>query len=810
MTDRVDTAALLDRVDIVQVIDRYVPLKKSGTEYEACCPFHTEKSPSFKVSPTKQIYHCFGCGANGDAIKFLQQHQGMSFLDAVRALGGDLPPPSADQMAPAPARERDKKRTPWIPIQPAPLQAPEPPKAHIKRGRPESVWCYRDGAGAVLGYVYRFRTSTGGKEVLPLVWARNEESGAEEWHWLAFPEPRPLYGLDRLAARPEATVLVVEGEKCADAGAVELPDLVVVSWPGGGKAPSKADWAPMAGRKVILWADCDAKRVPLSKAEREALPDDAARLEAQAAKPLLAENHQPGAKTMAEIGEILLGLGCAVWNMKIPAPLEKPDGWDIADAVAEGLTGQALADHILANLVALAPAVGGGGDGDGASTRPPAGAGDDDGAGKTPAWMRGMIWKSRGALEDCRENVYLILTQHPAWAGVVAWDDFARRVVKRQPTPTGGEPGEWKSEDDLDLGLWMAQRCRLLVKGEGTITAGVSMAASRAKFHPVREHLETLAAWDGVERLAYWLEECLGASAGSSEYLRIVGRLFLVGLVARVMEPGVKWDYMPILEGPQGKGKSTALRIIGGEWFADTPLRLGDKDAYMALDGVWLYEVGEMDSFNRAETTAVKAFVTTQVDHYREPYARRTIDRPRQVAFAGTTNQGEYLKDTTGNRRFFPIRLTGQLDLDKLAEWRGQLLAEALHVFRSGTRLHPTREEEARYIRPEQEAREIVDPWLYKLQDYLEEPERRMIDEFTSLELLVEGIGLEVEKIDNNRGAATRIGNMMARLGWRKSRRSTGRREWVYVRPGAAPGAENAGPAPADDPDGKRLRDVPF
>lgn len=805
MTERVDTGALLARVDIVQVIDRYVPLKKSGAEYEACCPFHTEATPSFKVSPSKQIYHCFGCGANGDAIKFMQEHLGMAFLEAVEALGGELPTPTPGRM-PLPVLAREKKRTPWIPILPAPATAPPPPLAHVKRGRPETTWCYRDGAGAVLGHVYRFRTSGGGKEVLPLVWARNGDTGEEEWHWLAFPEPRPLYGLPALASAPEAAVLVVEGEKCVEAGAGALPDLVVMSWPGGGKAVRKADWRPLAGRKVMLWADCDAKRVPLSKAEREALPDDAARQAAQDAKPLLPEADQPGVSTMADVAEILLALGCKVWRVKIPAPGEKPDGWDIADAIAEGLTGQGLADHIRANVVALAPAAGGGGAGDGASTPPGAGAGGEDGDGRTPGWMRGMIWKSRGALEDCRENVYLMLTQHPEWAGVVAWDDFARRVVKRRTTPTGGEPGEWKSEDDMDLGLWMAQRCRLLVKGEGTITAGVAMAASRAKFHPVREHLEGLGAWDGVERLAHWLEECLGASAGSSDYLRIVGRLFLVGLVARVMQPGIKWDYMCILEGPQGKGKSTALRIIGGEFFADTPLRLGDKDAYMALDGVWLYEVGEMDSFNRAETTAVKAFVTTQVDHYREPYARRTIDRPRQVAFAGTTNQGEYLKDTTGNRRFFPIRLTGHLDLDKLSAWRSQLLAEALHVFRAGERLHPSREDEAIYIRPEQEAREIVDPWIYKLQDYLDDPMQRGQHYYTSLDLLTQAIGLEVEKIDNNRGAATRIGNMMARLGWRKDRLTTGRREWVYVRPGAVVTA----PAPAGGTGIEGTVDVPF
>ena len=106
--DKVDTATLLARVDIVDLIDKYVPLKKAGGEFEACCPFHTEDSPSFKVSPSKQFYHCFGCGANGDAIKFLQEHQGMSFLDAVAALGGDLPE-SQGAPIPAPARQAEKR-----------------------------------------------------------------------------------------------------------------------------------------------------------------------------------------------------------------------------------------------------------------------------------------------------------------------------------------------------------------------------------------------------------------------------------------------------------------------------------------------------------------------------------------------------------------------------------------------------------------------------------------------------------------------------------------------------------------------------
>jgi hypothetical protein len=345
MSERVDTAALLARVDIVALIDGYVPLVKRGAEYEACCPFHSEETPSFKVSPSKQIYHCFGCGANGDAIKFLQEHQGLSFLDAVKQLGGDLP---ASQVArpvlPAPV----KARSPWLPVLPAPADAPPFPVAHVMRGRPEKTWIYHDAAGACLGVVMRFKTSDGGKEVLPVVWARHAETGAEEWRWMAFPEPRPLYGLDRLAARPDATVLLVEGEKCADAAHAELPDLVVVSWPGGGKADGKVDWSPLAGRKVITWADADAKRVPLTPAERAEGVE-------QKSKPLLPEADQPGVATMARIRESLIALDCRVWNVKLPPPGAKPDGWDVADAVNEGICGDDLAGFVRENVRSTVP-----------------------------------------------------------------------------------------------------------------------------------------------------------------------------------------------------------------------------------------------------------------------------------------------------------------------------------------------------------------------------------------------------------------------------------------------------------------------
>ena len=350
MVDKIDVQALLDKVDIVALIEAHLPLTKSGAEYEACCPFHTEATPSFKVSPSKQFYHCFGCGAHGNAIGFLVEYKGLSFLDACAELGGERQPAAAVAV-PVPAVAREKERTPWVPVVPAPADAPAPPKAHSVRGLPERTWTYRDAEGRVLGFVYRFTRSGGGKDVLPMVWARNEDTGAQEWHWMQWPEPnRPLYGLDRLAAKPDATGLVVEGEKCADAGHDELPELAVVSWPGGGKADGKVDWSPLAGRKVITWADADAKREKLTPAEKEAGVE-------QGSKPLLPAEDQPGAQTMARIRERLRSMDCKLWDVRLPPLGSKPDGWDIADAVLEGLRGKELAQYVRDNARSAVPSV---------------------------------------------------------------------------------------------------------------------------------------------------------------------------------------------------------------------------------------------------------------------------------------------------------------------------------------------------------------------------------------------------------------------------------------------------------------------
>lgn len=767
MTDKkIDTAALLASVNIVDVINRYVPLKKNGVEYEACCPFHTEKSPSFKVSSAKQIYHCFGCGANGDAIGFLVAHLGMSFLEAAAALGGALPDVNGDQtIAPRQPLRGEKEACPWVPILPVPDHAGEPPRAHIKRGLPEFTWCYRDAEGRALGYVYRFQTSTGGKETLPLVWARHAQENREEWRWMAFPEPRPLYGLYHLKRKPDATVLLVEGEKCANAALYALLEYAVVTWPGGGKAVKKADWTPLRGRRVIAWPDCDAKRVPLTKQEKAAGVE-------QDSKPYLPAADQPGIKAMEAAAAEILRLGGKVRIVDIPAPGEKPDGWDIADAIDDGMGGD-IREFITAGM------------------RPPViavelskGNYTPGLAGAGPEVWRDALLRKDGRLIDCRENVYLMLRSHPAWVGVLWVDEFARKIVKRKPAPwqagTVFKAGaEWDHNDDLRTGLWLAQQEGLLVRSVENVTASVAWCAAESPWHPVREYLDRLV-WDGIPRLSHWLTDFLGVK--KSEYSTITGQMFLIGMVARIYRPGCTMRTMPILEGAQFKGKSTALRILAGIWFGDTPIDLNNKDSYQLIQGCWLYEIAELDAFNRAESTRIKSFISSQEDRFRAPYERSPRDWPRQGVFAGTTNQDEYFKDQTGNTRLWPWRVeeVDRINLDGLAAARDQLFAEAVALFNAGELWHPSRDQQQRLFNPEQAAREIVDPWQEIIFKYL------ALGTFTSIgmiDIFRDVLKVETSKIDSARSMQTRIGTAMKRIGWTKKRESGGLRGSYYVRP---------------------------
>jgi predicted P-loop ATPase len=240
--------------------------------------------------------------------------------------------------------------------------------------------------------------------------------------------------------------------------------------------------------------------------------------------------------------------------------------------------------------------------------------------------------------------------------------------------------------------------------------------AHKSRFHPVREYLDGLK-WDGRARLENWLSYYLGVEP--SPYTQTVGRLFFIALVARIFEPGCKQDYMLILEGPQGAMKSMACAAIAGDWFSENLPDLNEgKDVSQHLQGKWLIEIAELGAMRKAEAAILKAFVTRTTERYRPSYGRREVIQRRQCLFVGTTNDDAYLKDPTGGRRFWPVRVES-IDINALRHDRDQLFAEAIYLFKAGAAWWPDGDFEAEHIRPQQEARYAADPWQEDVARYL-------------------------------------------------------------------------------------------
>lgn len=737
----------------------------------------------------------------GQACKALAEKLGIPLTQSTAPRSGsNRAPVSAKPKTPpnrAPAQadkgveaSGDKKvRTPWTPILPVPDDAGPYPKAHVMRGKPAAWWEYRDVAGQLLGVIYRFVRSDGGKEVLPCVFAQHPVTGKREWRWMALPEPRPLYL--RGPHRPELTLLVVEGEKCVDAAVSTLGDAFeVISWSGGGKAVGKSDWSQIRDRAVILWPDTDAK---VYKETHEH------------AGELMPEDEQPGMAAMNKIADILRGQGCSIFFVDIPAPGAVEDGWDIADLIAAG----ASADDVIAWATKLraVPEVASPAPADQVpdwideqcaeqldtiSAERPAGASD-----RSRKQLRAqLIPTANGGVKGCRENVFTVLQNDERLIGIVGLDLFSGLQVKRKNTPWPSEPGEWTESDDFHLGMYMATHHGLMLAAIGDIERGVAQAAREHSFNPVIDYLDRCKSmWDGQPRVAdafttYW-------GAKDSEYLRLVSTMFFVGIVVRGYRPGVKHDHAPVFEGGQGRGKSTALKVLGGDWFADTPFRMGEKDGYLSIQGVLLYEVAELEQFNRSEVTAIKAFMSSTIDRFREPYGRRMKNMPRRCAFAATTNENEYFKDTTGNRRFWPVE-TGHLDIEALIQDRDQLFAEAIHMLNTGVLWYPTREQQERLIDDQQESREIPDPWHGRIYEYIEgmdaDGNETLISKpnrVTVRELLTKALHHELAKLGPARVETMRISAIMRKLKWVKGRDDRGARERWYARPGTVTAQNN-------------------
>jgi predicted P-loop ATPase len=385
--------------------------------------------------------------------------------------------------------------------------------------------------------------------------------------------------------------------------------------------------------------------------------------------------------------------------------------------------------------------------------------------GKPPDWTDKLILDKGGKIVANLANLIVILREAPKWNGVLGYDEFNARVVIRRRLPWGDERSDspWTDHHDSLTRVWFQSEG--INPSAGDVGRAVQTAARHRVFHPVRDYFDSLV-WDGVPRDDTWL--IVYFHADDTPYIRAIGPRYLISSVARIYQPGAKVDHALVLEGPQGKQKSEALRTlaVNDAWFTDRLSHVASKDAAQELAGVLIIELAEMDALTRATASAMKSFLTRRRDRYRPPYGKHLTTLPRQCVFAGTINPPTegYLKDPTGARRLWPVACHGMIDLAGLEKVCGQLWAEAVHHFKAGAPWWLETPELEALATAEQEARFVVDDWEAPIAEWLGDR-----TDVSVREVLQQALRLAPER--HSQSAQNRAARILAhRLGFKKHR----------------------------------------
>ena len=344
-------------------------------------------------------------------------------------------------------------------------------------------------------------------------------------------------------------------------------------------------------------------------------------------------------------------------------------------------------------------------------------------SGENEDWQKELEYEKRSTVvKNTLRNLLLILNNDEKLKGIV-FNQLSDGMEIKGEVPWEHPSRFWRDADD-------AQLISYVDLTYGTFSArnydiAVTKVADDRSYHPIREFLASLPEWDKVPRVDTILVDFLGAS--DNAYVRAVTRKTLCGAIARVMNPGCKFDTMLVLNGPQGKGKSTLISKLCGEWFNDSLLLNDTKDKTAAekLQGYWILEIGELAGLKKTEIETLRGFLSRQNDIYRASFGRRATPHPRQCVFIGTTNaENGYLRDTAGNRRFWPVKTPGdaaRASWEMTEEEIRQIWAEALVRYKEGEPLHLDNELAGMALKEQQIAME-VDEREGMVRDYLEMP----------------------------------------------------------------------------------------
>ena len=390
----------------------------------------------------------------------------------------------------------------------------------------------------------------------------------------------------------------------------------------------------------------------------------------------------------------------------------------------------------------------------------------------------GRSWFSKLVCDDRKRpyanlaNATLALENDVALKGAFARDLMSRTTMVAARLP-GDNAANVLPRPIRDCDIARVQRylqeLGLPRIGREVINDAIELRANDCPTHPLRDWLCKLV-WDKRGRFDAWLSVYFGAEL--TPYSRAIGRMFLVSMVARVFKPGCKADYLLVLEGAQGAGKSAACRILGGDYFSDAlPDIRGGKDVQQHMKDKWLVEIAELSAIKKAEVETLKSFISREIEIYRPSYGRREVHEKRHCVFIGTTNRATYLRDETGGRRFWPVTV-GRIDLDRLAADREQLFAEAVAAYHGGARWWPDPAFEGEVIAPQQEAQFEDDAWREPIERWLADKTQTTIGECA-----VKALCFDQTKIGT--ADQRRIATVLERVGWERGARTEKGRFWI-------------------------------
>lgn len=691
--------------------------KMVGKEW-VCGDIQGSGGNSFKYNIETGVFKDFASNEGGkDIISLYAKQRGINMKEAAlylreKYIGNSTPIIRYNY----PIKQEQEKQTIIEP--PIDTQMPDVPAS-------AKIWCYKSATGNPLFYIVRVDPADGGKKYFYPLSFTNKNI----WVKKQFTNPIP-YNLDKIAENLTKPILIVEGEKAADAASQFMSVYTVTTWHGGAQAWQKTDWSTLKGRKILCWPDAD-------EVGRKAMNDIALHL-------------------LNEIG---------VQELKM-LNSDKTDGWDAYDCfIVDGMDYKSWANwakplvtlHSKRQKVEIVeeqkeiPA---------SSVTSPE---ELDGLIPTedfpvsPNMQMKFIDMGLQFSDSKRTRVVMNASNvakilRSDFKDIVWRDTFYGKVFTKWRT---GIERQWSDNDTNNLYIQMQHHYELGKLSKQHVQDAIEFVASMNEKNEPQEWLKSLV-WDGESRIDMFFIEAMGAE--SSDYTKAVSKNFWIALAARIMQAGCKADEMVVLEGRQGTYKTTSLEIIGGKWYGEVNSDIASKDFDQGLKGKILVEFGELANLKKADVEIIKRKLSTRVDEYRPSYGRYVEMHPRTCIFVGTTNESEYLKDPTGNRRFWPMKIQ-RADTEYITKFREQFFAEALVRLNAGEKWHEVPWEDAEKIRAER----IESDELSSTVSDIVESQRFKTTNFTSMDVW---LALNEPAAKFTKKEQMRIGAILKHLGF--------------------------------------------